>query len=188
MPLEKNLHVSEIKIWLRMRMIIHKSRRKAVCITVAGVLAGIAGGLILYYVRDIILGWCFVLTAGFAWLYGVGTLFDRRPYLVLTERGITEPFTICEEIEWEAVLHADDFYFRGQYWVRLLLDRGYKPQLIQPGWFRFDRLYAEKGIKAVYIRTMGLEIDSMQLVALIRKMKDADSTDRAGLLKKYRLP
>ena len=30
-----------------MKMIVHKSRKKAVCITVAGFLAGIAGGLIL---------------------------------------------------------------------------------------------------------------------------------------------
>lgn len=46
MPLEKNLQVREIKIWLKMRMIIHKPRRKAVCITVAGVLTGIAGEVI----------------------------------------------------------------------------------------------------------------------------------------------
>ena len=119
-----------MKIWLRMRMIIHKSRKKAVCITVAGLLAGIAGGLVLYYVRDVVLGWCFVITAGFALLYGMGSLFDRRPYIVLTEYGITEPFAIREQIEWDAVLYADDFYFRGQYWVRLLLGRDYKPQLI----------------------------------------------------------
>lgn len=89
-----------MKIWLRMRMIIHKSRKKAVCITVAGLLAGIAGGLVLYYVRDVVLGWCFVITAGFALLYGIGSLFDRRPYIVLTEYGITEPFAIREQIEW----------------------------------------------------------------------------------------
>ena len=118
-----------------MRMIIHKSRKKAVCITVAGLLAGIAGGLVLYYVRDVVLGWCFVITAGFALLYGIGSLFDRRPYIVLTEYGITEPFAIREQIEWDAVLYADDFYFRGQYWVRLLLGRDYKPQLIRPAWF-----------------------------------------------------
>ena len=94
-------------------MIIHKSRKKAVCITIAGLLAGIAGGLVLYYVRDVVLGWCFVITAGFALLYGIGSLFDRRPYIVLTEYGITEPFAIREQIEWDAVLYADDFYFRG---------------------------------------------------------------------------
>lgn len=167
-------------------MIVHKSRKKAVCITVAGFLAGVAGGLILYYVHDVVLGWCFVITAGFAWLYGIGSLADRRPYIVLTEHGITEMFTIREEIEWEAVRYADDFYFRGQYWVRLLLDRDYKPQLLRPTWFwRFDRIYETKGVKAVYIRTMGLEIDSMQLTSLIRKMKEADMTERIGILSRY---
>ena len=128
-------------------MIVHKSRKKAVCITVAGFLAGIAGGLILYCVRDVVLGWCFVATAGFTLLYGIGSLYDRRPYIVLTEDGITEMFTIRGQIEWEAILYADDFYFRGQYWVRLLL-----------------------------------EIDSMQLVALIRRMKEADVPGRIELL------
>ena len=90
-------------------MIVHKSRKKAVCITVAGFLAGIAGGLILYCVRDVVLGWCFVATAGFTLLYGIGSLYDRRPYIVLTEDGITEMFTIRGQIEWEAIRYADDF-------------------------------------------------------------------------------
>lgn len=165
-------------------MIVHKSRKKAVCITIAGFLAGIAGGLVLHYVHDLLLGWCFVITAGFTLLYGQGSLFDRRPYLILTEDGITELFTIREQIEWEAIRYVDDFYFRGQYWVRLLLDRSYKPQLIRPAWFwRFDRIYESRGMKAVYIRTMGLEIDSMQLVALLRKMKEAGIPERIELLK-----
>lgn len=84
-------------------------------------------------------------------------------------------------------LYADDFYFRGQYWVRLLLGRDYKPQLIRPAWFwRFDRLYESKGVKAVYIRTMGLEVDSMRLAALIRRMKEADMSERIGLLREFR--
>lgn len=168
-----------------MDKIIRKSRRKAICITIAGFLAGIAGGLVLIYVHDRVLGWCLVITAVFTLLYGLGSLFDRRPYLVLSERGIEEMFTLREEIEWEAILHADDFYFRGQYWVRLLLDRSYKPQLIRPAWFwRFDRIYEQKGVKAVYIRTMGLEIGSMELVALIEQMKKADTTTRIELLER----
>lgn len=165
-------------------MIIHKSRKKAVCIVIAGFLAGIAGGLILHYVHDIVLGWCFVLTACFALLYGVGSLFDRRPYIVLTAYDFTELLTIREPIAWEAIRYADDFYFRGQYWVRLLLDRNYKPQALRNAWFRrFDRLYESQGVRAVYIRTMGLEVDSMQLTALIRKMKEADVPERITLLK-----
>lgn len=166
-----------------MERVIRKSRKKAVAITIAGFLAGIAGGLILHYVHDVVLGWCFVITAGFALLYGIGSLADRRPYLVLTERGLTEQFTVRQEIAWEAILRADDFYYRGQYWLRLLLDRNYKPQIGTTGFRRFDRIYEAEGVRPVYIRTMGLEMDSMQLVALIRKMKEADLPERAELLK-----
>lgn len=166
-----------------MERVIRKSRKKAVCITIAGFLAGIAGGSILHYVGDAVLGWCFVATAVLTLLYGIGSLFDRRPYLILTENGLTETFTVRQEIAWEAILRADDFFFRGQYWVRLLLDRSYKPQLGTTGFRRFDRIYASQGFKPVYIRTMGLETDSMQLVALIRRMKAADPAHRLELLK-----
>lgn len=72
-------------------------RRRAAC-------GSIAGGLVLYYVRDVVLGWCFVITAGFALLYGIGSPPDRWPYINrLTEYGITEPFAIREQIEWDAV-------------------------------------------------------------------------------------
>lgn len=166
------------------QLVIHKSKKKATIVTVAGLLAGTAGGLVLVYVQDAVLGWCLILTALFTLLYGIGSLFDRRPYIVLSEQGITELFTIREQIEWNAILHADDFFFRGQYFVRLLLDRSYKPQLIQPSWFwRFDRIYEKEHVKAVYIRSMGLEMDSMRLVALTRRMKQADAAERTELLK-----
>lgn len=166
-----------------MEMMIHKSRKKAVYFTVAGAVAGVAAGLVMRWAHDPVLGWCLILTAVFTLLYGIGTLFDRSPYLVLTERGILETHTLGEEIEWEAILYADDFYFRGQNWVRLLLDRKDKPQLLRPSMFRrFDGLYESKGVKAIYIGTMGLETDSRRLTALIRQMMGADSRQRIELL------
>ena len=116
-------------------------------------------------------------------MYGICSLYDRRPYIVLTEDGITEMFTIRGQIEWEAILYADDFYLRALYWVRLLLERICKPQLIRPAWFwRFDRRYASKGVKAVYLRTIRLESDSLLRGALIRRMKEADVPGRIELL------
>lgn len=168
------------------RLIIHKSKKKAVVVTVVGFLIGAGGGLWLQYADNAVLGWCFVITAVFTLVYGLGSLFDRRPYLILTERGIIEPFSIREEIEWEAIGHADDFYYRGQYVVRLLLDRDYKAGIITPTWFwRFDRIYEREGLKAVYIRTSGLEINSMRLVSLIDRLRKADASQRAAILAEY---
>lgn len=164
-------------------MIVHKSRKKAVCITVAGFLAGIAGGLS-----------CTMSAMRF--LAGVSWRRRVLPFYTVSARCTTAdpisylPKTALPRCSRSAgrsngrpIRYADDFYFRGQYWVRLLLESNYKPQLIRPAWFwRFDRLYESKGVKAVYLRTMGLEMDSMQLVALIRRMKEADVPGRIELL------
>lgn len=166
-----------------MELTIHKSRKKAFVFIVAGIAAGIAAGPVMRCARDTAAGWCLILTAVFTLLYGIGTLCDRSPYLILTERGILETHTLGEEIEWEAVLRADDFYFRGQDWVRLLLDRNDKPQFMRPSMFRrFDRLYDSKRLKAVYIGMLGLEFDSARLTALIREMIAAAPQQRTGLL------
>lgn len=166
------------------QVFIRKSRKTAAGITVVGFLVGIGGALLLQYAGETLVGWLFIITAGFTLIYGFGTLFDRRPSLILNREGITELYTICEPIEWDAILYADDFFFRGQYLVRLLLDRAYKPALVRPTWFwRFDRLYGREGLKAIYIRTSGLEIRAAQLVALIRRMKEADGAQRDEILK-----
>ena len=167
------------------RLVIHKSRKKAAIITLAGFAVGIAGALFLLEAGEIVVGWCFVIAAAFTLIYGVGSLADRKPHLVLTPHGITDPFTIREEIDWEAIAYADDFFFRGQYVVRLLLRRNYKPDLIRSAWFsRFDGLYGPD-VKAVYLRTGGLELNSLQLVALIRRMIAADVLKRIDLLRSY---
>lgn len=166
------------------QVFIRKSGKKAAVVAVTGFLVGIGGALLLQYAGEELVGWLFIITAGFMLVYGFGTLFDRRPSLILDREGIIERYTIREPIAWDAILHADDFFFRGQYIVRLLLDREYKPELVRPTWFwRFDRLYGRQGLKAVYIRTSGLEIGAAHLVALIRRMKESDVTGRDEILK-----
>ena len=57
---------------------------------------------------------------------------------------------------------------------------------VRPSWFwRFDRLYAQQGLKAVYIRTSGLEMNARQLVGLIRRMTAADAAERVDVLKAF---
>lgn len=166
------------------QIVIRKSRKKAIVTTLAGFLIGIAGGLVLMYGNNPFVGWSGIIIAVLTLLLGISSLYDHKPYIVLTEEGITETTTIRELIEWPAIRYADDFYFRGQYIVRLILDRTYKPQLIRPTWFwRFDRIYGREGVKAVYIRTSGLEINSMQLVALIERMVGSSPAERAELLR-----
>lgn len=162
---------------------IYKSKRKAVAITIASLIAGIGGALVLLYAEDPVLGWLLVISSLFGAILGIGSAADRKPYIILSENGITELSVIREEIGWDEIVYADDFFFRGQDFIRLLLDRKYKPETLKPTWFnRLDRLYAQQGVKALYIRTSGLEVNSARLLFFIRRMVTSDPARRRELL------
>lgn len=165
------------------KVVIYQSRKKAMLITFLSPILAVAGWLFLEYTDNTTAGWGFIILAGMCLIFGVGTWFDRKPYLILTEKGITELSVIREEVEWEAIRRVGSFYFRGQFFVCLLLGRNYKPGLIRPAWFyRLDRLYASAGLKAIYIRPGVLEINAARLIRMIDRMRAADLPTRRELL------
>lgn len=165
---------------------IYKSKKKAAMTAVFGLLLAVAGWLFLRYADNAIVGWSFIMLAGLCVIFGIGNWFDRKPYIILTAAGITEMSALREEIDWDAIRRADDFFYFGQYFLRLLVDRNYKPDLIRPTWFyRFDRLYEREGVKAIFIRISFLEVSSAQLSHLINRMLKADYTHRRELLENF---
>ncbi len=163
------------------RIMIYKSKKKALILTVSGILILLAGYLLLHHTGKGVIGWSIILLSVLMVLLGIGNFFDRKPKLILTSRGITETSSIREEIEWDAIRQVDEFYYRGQYYIRLLVDRNYKPDLLIPTWFyRFDRVYAQQGVKALFIRVSLLDINSVHLSQLIQRMIQA--TDRQEVL------
>lgn len=167
------------------KVVIYQSKMKALVITFLSPVFAVMGWLFLKYADNAVAGWCFIILAGFCLVYGIGIWFDRKPYLILTEKGITELSVVREEIEWDAIRRVGDLYFRGQFFVCLLVDRDYKPGLIAPTWFnRLDRLYASENVKAIFIRPGILEINSARLLRMIKNMMKADSNTRIALLQK----
>lgn len=167
------------------KVVIYQSKRKAILIVFLSPVLAIAGWLFLQYAGNTTAGWSFIILSGLCLIYGIGIWADRKPYLILTEKGITEMSVIREEIEWEAIRQTGSFYFRGQFFVCLLLDRSYKPGLITPTWFyRLDRIYAAENLKAVYIRPGILEINAARLIRVINILREADPLTRRKLLQK----
>ncbi len=153
------------------RVIIYKSQKKALIITVSSFVVALAGYWLLQQEGKEVIGWCLTIVWILMLLLGVGTFLDRKPKIILTGRGITETTSIREEIEWDAILQVDEFFYRGQHFIRLLVDRNYKPELLVPTWFyRFDRMYAQQGVKALFIRVSLLDMGPMRLAGIIRRM------------------
>lgn len=169
------------------RVVIYKSRKKAVVVTFTGFLLAITGWLFIRYGVNDVSGWSIIILAGFCVIFGIGSWLEKKPSLLLTEKGITELYGRREEIEWDAIRQVDEFYFRGQFFIRLFTDRDYKRDLIQPTWFyRVDRIYAKEGVRAIFIRVDLLEVDSLQLCDFIERMIQADARKRARLLDDFR--
>ncbi len=153
---------------------------------ISSLLITLAGGMFLKYTENVVMGWSFILLSILVLLLGMGTLFDRKPKIILTQRGITETSTLREEIEWDAIRQVDDFWYRGQFFVRLLVDRDYKTDVLHSTWFhRFDRLYAQEGVKALYFRVSLLKINSAQLVQLLRKMRTGNKLETLKMYAKH---
>lgn len=167
------------------RIVLYKSGKKAIGVILIALLLAVGGWLLLRYTGKEVIGWSFIILSGLCLILGIGTWVDKKPVLILTTNGITDLGGIRQEIEWEAILRADESFFRGQYFVRLLLDRNYKPELVRPTWFlRFDRLYEREGLKAIFIRTGMLEVNAIKLCRFIDKMIKSDPARRAELLDK----
>lgn len=168
------------------KIIIYKSKKKSILIIFIGILIAIAGWLFIHYTEKNVIGWSFIILSGLCLIFGIGTWFDKKPYIILTETGITEMYGAREEIEWDAIRMVDEFYYRGQFFIYLLTDRNYKPTLIRPTWFyRFDKLYEKEGYKAIFIRISFLEINSIKLSQFIKRMAKADTRKRAELLNNF---
>lgn len=162
------------------KLIIYKSKKKAVILTITSFLIILASCVLLETTDKNVIGWSLIIISFLTLIFGIGTFFDRKPKIILTDTGITETSTLREEIEWDAILRVDEFFFRGQYFIRLLVDCNYKPDLIFPTWFyRFDRIYAKEGLKALFIRVSFLEISSIRLSQIIQHMINADDKQKA---------
>ncbi|MBC8603329.1 hypothetical protein H8784_16570 [Parabacteroides acidifaciens] len=169
------------------RIVIYKSRNKAFVFIIVCLLLAVAGWLFLQIPDKNVVGWSFIILSVLCLIFGIGTYFDRKPYIILTEKGITEMSAIREEIEWDAILRVDEFYYRGLYFIRMLIERDYKPTSVRPTWFhRFDKLYEKDGIKAIFMRIGFYEVNSIKLAGFMQKMIKADTERKIELLNNFR--
>lgn len=165
------------------KVVIYKSKSKAFAFIIASLILVIGGWLFLQLPDKIVIGWSFIILSVMCLIFGVGNFFDKKPYIIMTEKGITELTSIRVEIEWEEILQVNEFYYRGMYFIRILINRDYKSAQLHPTWFyRFDKLFEKDGIKAIYIKTGFYEVNSIRLAGFIRMMTKADINKRVELL------
>ncbi len=162
---------------------IYKSKLKAAILLIFCLFFFMIGILVLQNSDKAVAGWSCIIIALLASIVGFYNLFDRRPQIIMNDDGITERTFKGEVIEWDAILNVDELFYRGQYYVRLMVDKDYKPTLVRSHWlFRIDRYYARAGVKALYIKVSMLTVSSGDLTNFIHAMAGADNSRRDELI------
>ena len=66
------------------KVVIYKSRSKAILFILVSLLLAIAGKLFLHHPDYYVVGWSFIILSVLCLIFGIGTYFDRKPYIILT--------------------------------------------------------------------------------------------------------
>lgn len=163
---------------------LYKSKRKARTIIGVCIVVLIAGVIILINTDKTVAGWSILLLSVFGLIFGISTFFERKPVIVMDESGISERSFGNDSIEWGAMKSADPFHFRGQYYIRIITDKNYKPSLPGNRFYRLDRLNDQAGIKTLYLKISMVDANPRKLLLFIREMMKADLYHRRTLLEK----
>lgn len=162
---------------------LYKSKRKAMMLLLV-CLVGMAIGLwVLLNSDKAVAGWSIIILSGMGLIFALGTWLDRKPRILINEKGIGDLSMAGEVIEWEVMHDASFFDFRGQTYLRIVTSKDYKPSLPGNRFYRIDGLNDRVGIKTFYIKMNMIEADRSKLILFVRAMMKANPVRRQELMR-----
>lgn len=128
------------------------------------------------------IGWLVVFFFGAVFLLFLYMAVDRRPQLIISERGIRNLPDEQAEMTWEQIVRASALNVFGEQYVSLQVAPGSVRSPKRS--FRIGRKRANSPASVDLIVT-DLKVSPKTIVSLIGEMKAGDTADRAELLRRY---
>jgi len=129
---------------------------------------------------DIVIGILCTCFFSLGLIIGITNLFDRRPQIIINEKGIWDRTTKQEVIDWDGIKDAYPLIINRQKFVPLILDKSVKTKNIQYKWaFKLTRIV---GGQKVNLYLGQIRIDQHAMVDFIQSMAKADITIRRQLI------
>ncbi len=161
---------------------IYKSKRQAITIIIISLAILVTGILLLTATDKTVAGWSIIILAALGLLFSISSVSDKKPQIKVNETGISDRTFPNELIEWGAIRNATSIDFRGQRYIRLVVDKDYKPSLPGNRFYRLDYLNNKAGIKAVYIKMSMIDADPAKLILFTRAMAQSNPAKRHQLM------
>jgi hypothetical protein len=130
-----------------------------------------------------IVGWLCTGFFGFIILVGLFQLFDRRPQIIITEKGIWDRTTKEAEILWEQIQSAYPLNIFTQKFVSLVVDDTF---IANNSLFKWaSRVNNVIGAQKVNLYVSELKIDEHRMTDFINEIVSSEKLNRKAIMKKY---
>ncbi len=130
-----------------------------------------------------IMGWLCTCFFGLGIPVGLYQIFDRRPQIIVTEKGIWDRSSKQDEIKWEQIqaVYSIDIY--KQKFVSLVLDDTFIMKKSSYKWV--SKVNEVIGAQKVNLLMSQQKIDEHNMTVFINEMISTDKENRLSVIKKY---
>jgi len=145
----------------------------------------IAGGIWIVRMEesdalDLFMGWFSVCFFGLGVVASLIKLLDRRPQMILNEKGVWDRSTKQGLIQWEVIQEAYPINVRGEKFLSLVLDKKFEGKIKQWIWAR--RVNKAIGAQKVNLYTGQANVDALKLKNLIMKLVASNTEQRGQII------
>ncbi len=138
-----------------------------------------------YGSTEYIMGWVGTCFFGLGLPIGFFQTFDKRPQIVITEKGIWDRTTNQDEVKWEQIIEAYPLDIHGQKFISLVTDDTFVFKKKSYKWA--VKINESVGAQNLNLHLGQINIDEIELTNFINKVSKASLEERRKLIKTFKI-
>ena len=130
-----------------------------------------------------LIGWLCTCFFGLGIPVGLFQTFDRRPQIILTEKGIWDRTTNQDQVRWEQIKGAYPLDIYSQKFISLVVDDTF--EMKKPLYPWAAKLNEAIGAQKINLSVTQLKIDEHAMTDFIHEIISVEKEDRKAVINKY---
>lgn len=132
-----------------------------------------------------IMGWVCACFFGLGIPVGLFQTFDKRPQIIITEKGIWDRTTYQDEVKWEQIIEAYPLDIHGQKFISLVTDDTFVFKKKPYKWA--ERINKEIGAQNLNLHLGQININEIELTNLINQLSQQRIDERKKTIKSFKV-
>ena len=138
-----------------------------------------------YGTTEYIIGWVDTCFFGLGILLGLFQTFDKRPQIVITEKGIWDRTSNQGEVKWEKIIEAYPLDIHGQKFISLVTDDTFVLKKKSYKWAA--KINEFVGAQNLNLHLGQLNIDEIELTNFINDLCNENLDERRKLIRTFKI-